>query len=62
MRSEVSLSEVDYFIRCVLIILLGVLYYGCFKFMCLVICVYVFVICIYLHFLCSVYVLIFIVL
>jgi hypothetical protein len=55
-------SELDYFIRCVLNILLGVLYYGCFNFMCHVICVSVFVICIYLHFLCFVYVLIFIVL
>ena len=31
MRSEVSWSEVDYFIRCVLSVLLGVLYYGFFK-------------------------------
>jgi hypothetical protein len=52
-------SEVNYFIRCVLNILLGVLYYCCFK-LCYVICVCVFVMCIYLHFLCSVCVLIFI--
>ena len=51
-----------YYIRYVSTILLDVLYYGCFKFMCPVICVCVcvFVICIYSHFLCSVYVLIFI--
>jgi hypothetical protein len=30
MRREVSSSKVDYFIRCVLTILLGVLYYGLF--------------------------------
>jgi hypothetical protein len=47
---------------CVLTILLGVLYYGCFNLICFVIRVCVFVICIYLHFLCSVCVLIFIVL
>jgi hypothetical protein len=42
-------SEVDYFIRCVLSILLGVLTillsvvcYGCFNFICFVICVCVF--------------------
>ena len=40
MRSEVSWSDVDYllsvcdyFIRCVMTVLLGVLYYGCFNFM-----------------------------
>jgi hypothetical protein len=32
-------SEVDSFIRCVLTILLGILYYGCFNFICFVICV-----------------------
>jgi hypothetical protein len=53
-------SEVDYFIRCVLTILLGVLYNGYLNFMRLVISVCVFVICTYLHFLCSVYVLIFV--
>jgi hypothetical protein len=37
-------SDVDCFIRCVLIILLGVLYYGCFNLICFVICVCVFVI------------------
>ena len=47
---EVGVCVCGYFIRCVLTILLGVLYYDCFNFMCLVICVY-------LHFLCSVYIL-----
>jgi hypothetical protein len=61
MRSEVSWSEVDYFIRCVLTVLLGVWYYGCFNFMFCNRRVF-FVICIYLHFLCSVCVLIFVIL
>jgi hypothetical protein len=39
MRSEVSWSELDYFIRCVLTISLGVVCYGCFNFICFVICV-----------------------
>jgi hypothetical protein len=59
---SISLGVCDCFIRCVLTILLGVLYCGCFNFICFVICVCVFIICIYLHFLCSVCVLIFIVL
>jgi hypothetical protein len=44
-----SLGVCDYFIKCVLTVLLGVLYYGCFNFMCSVIrvCVCVFVICMY---------------
>ena len=61
-KQTISLCVCDYFIRCVLAILLGVLYYGCFNFVCFVICVCVFVICIYLHLLCSVCVLICIVL
>jgi hypothetical protein len=38
-KETISLGVCDYFIRCVLTILLGVLYYGCFKFICFVICV-----------------------
>jgi hypothetical protein len=37
-----TLQLTSYFITCVLTILLRVLYYGCFNFMCLVICVCVF--------------------
>jgi hypothetical protein len=44
MRSEVSWSELDYFVRWVLTILLGVVCYRCFNFICFVICECVFVI------------------
>jgi hypothetical protein len=53
-NKAILLVACDYFIRCVLTILLGVIYYGCFNFVCFVICVCVFVICIYLHLLCFV--------
>jgi hypothetical protein len=39
MQNEVSWSELDYFIKCVLTILLGAVCYGCFNFICFVICV-----------------------
>jgi hypothetical protein len=56
----ISLGVCDYFIRCVLSVLLGVVCYGCFNFICFIICVCV---CVFvIHFLCSVCVLICIVL
>jgi hypothetical protein len=50
-------SEVGYFIRCVLTVFLGVLYYGCFNFICFVIsvCVSVFVILTFTVFCLSTY-------
>jgi hypothetical protein len=38
-KLTISLGVCDYFIRCVLTILLGILYYSCFNFICYVICV-----------------------
>jgi hypothetical protein len=59
-KKTISLGVCDYFIRFVLTVLLGVLYYGCFNLICFVICVCfcnmyilltfsVFCLCTYLH-------------